>query len=139
MSGDFLDSNVLLYIMDRGDSGKRRTARDLVERAITDGTGQISTQVVHETLNVLSGKAAAPLGPADTVSFYESTLLPLWKVQPTDATFRSAVTLKSRYQLHFYDALIVAAALQAGCARLVSEDFQHGQRFESLLVHNPFL
>lgn len=95
--------------------------------------------MIQECLNVLTSRIAEPLNLADTLKFYESTLIPLWKVQPSDATFRAAVALKSRYQLHFYDALIVAAALQAGCDRLISEDFQHGQRFESLTVHNPFL
>lgn len=35
--------------------------------------------------------------------------------------------------------LIVAAALEAGCTRLLSEDLQHGQRIETLTVENPFL
>jgi predicted nucleic acid-binding protein len=48
------------------------------------------------------------------------------------------VTLQSRYGFRFYDSLIVAAALEAGCDRLLSEDFQDGQRIEGLTVVNPF-
>lgn len=38
-----------------------------------------------------------------------------------------------------YDSLIVAAALEAGCTRLLTEDLQHGQRIETLIVENPFI
>lgn len=47
--------------------------------------------------------------------------------------------IRSRYHYGFYDSLIVAAALEAGCARLSTEDLQHGQKIEGLLIENPFL
>jgi predicted nucleic acid-binding protein len=46
---------------------------------------------------------------------------------------------KQTYQLGFYDSLIVAAALHARCKRLLSEDLQHGQNIEGLVITNPFL
>jgi len=46
--------------------------------------------------------------------------------------------LQDRYQLSFWDALIVAAAKSAAATFLLTEDLQSGQDFDSLLVVNPF-
>lgn len=54
------------------------------------------------------------------------------------ALYAKALQLQARWQLAFYDALIVAAALEAGCKRLLSEDIPHGQRIEMLKIENPF-
>jgi predicted nucleic acid-binding protein len=53
--------------------------------------------------------------------------------------YRRALDLRARWQLSFYDALIVAAALMAGCQRLLTEDLQHGQQIATLTIENPFL
>jgi predicted nucleic acid-binding protein len=52
--------------------------------------------------------------------------------------FARAIEIYRAHQLHWYDALIVAAALQANCKVLYSEDLQHGQRFGDLVITNPF-
>ena len=65
-------------------------------------------------------------------------LVPLRRVMPNAALYRRALEVKQRYAFSFYDAQIVAAALEAGCARLLTEDLQDGQRIESLVVVNPF-
>ena len=53
--------------------------------------------------------------------------------------YKRALDIQARYHFGFYDALIIAAALEAGCSRLYSEDLQHGQRIERLTIENPFL
>lgn len=107
--------------------------------AISTGTGVISHQVVQEVLNVLTSRFPGSAASDEADRLLREVLEPLWRIQPSIALYRSALNLKARYQLHFYDALIVAAAIESGCERLISEDFQHGQRFESVTVHNPFL
>ncbi len=58
----------------------------------------------------------------------------------TDAdTVRRAVEARARYGIHFYDGLIVAAAEQAGCERIWSEDLNPGQRYFDVVVENPFV
>ena len=58
----------------------------------------------------------------------------------TESTIASTLAIKTRYQLQWYDSLIIAAALQAGCTTLYSEDMQHGLVVEkSLTIINPFL
>jgi predicted nucleic acid-binding protein len=53
--------------------------------------------------------------------------------------YQRALDLQTRYRYAFYDSLIVAAALTAGCSRLYTEDMQHGQQIEGLRIENPFL
>ena len=52
--------------------------------------------------------------------------------------YRRSLDIQERYRFGYYDALIVAAALEAGCKRLLSEDLQHGQKIETLRIENPF-
>jgi predicted nucleic acid-binding protein len=61
------------------------------------------------------------------------------RVHSSQALYSEGLALQSRYRMSWYDALIVCAAQQAGCNTLYSEDLQHGQRFGSLRVVNPFL
>ena len=138
MPAEFLDSNVFIYLFDPTDERKRGIAQDLVERALGDDTACISHQVVQETLNVVTRKLAKPLAPEAAARFMQHSLLPLWRVMPSAALYAKALQLRERWQLAFYDALIVAAALEAGCKRLLSEDLQHGQRIEGLRIENPF-
>lgn len=138
MSVDFLDTNVLVYLFDEADAAKHAVARRLVEDALTDGSGIISFEVVQETLNVLTRKLKVIARAEDAASFLQHTLVPLWRVQPSPALYAAALDIQQRQRFGFYDSLIVAAALEAGCRRLLSEDLPHGQRIGALRVENPF-
>ncbi len=138
MSADFLDSNVLVYLVDEADAVKHAAARDLVHDALRNGTGVISFQVVQETLNVLTRKLRVIARTEDAEYFMQQTLIPLWRVQPSAALYAAAMQIQQRQGFGFYDSLIVAAALEAGCRRLLSEDLQHGQRIGKLRIENPF-
>ncbi len=132
MSGDFLDSNVILYAFDV-DQRKQEIARQIVDDALV-GNAFISFQVVQEVLNVLTRKAQAlPIGRV-----LEDVLMPLWRVMPSEDLYARALVVHSRHQYGFYDSLIIAAALEAGCSRLLSEDLQAGQLIEGLTITNPF-
>jgi predicted nucleic acid-binding protein len=52
---------------------------------------------------------------------------------------RRTIDISEKWKYSLYDSMIVAAALQADCAVLYSEDLQHGQQIESLAIVNPFL
>ena len=138
MSVDFFDSNIFIYLFDPTDDRKRSIAHGLIDSAIETDRGCISFQVVQETLRVVTGKIAKPLAPDDAQAFLKHSLLPLWRVMPSAALYAKALNLKARWQLAFHDALIVAAALEAGCKRLLTEDMQEGQRIEGLRIENPF-
>ncbi|HET8552768.1 MAG TPA: PIN domain-containing protein [Gammaproteobacteria bacterium] len=139
MSGEtFLDSNIFIYAFDKTAVQKREFARGLIRQVLQDGTGIISYQVVQEVLNVLTRKLAVSMSAGDAARYLASTLEPLWKVQPSDALFQSGLSIRARYQYGFYDSLIIAAALAAGCDRLYSEDLQNGQQIDGLVIENPF-
>jgi len=122
----FLDTNILVYAQQTGD--KAAISQDL----ITDG-GKISAQVLHELANVLHKKQ----GRNCVLDDIGNTLDPA--VPLTAKINRSAVALARDHSIAFYDARIVAAAAEAGCDTLFTEDMQHGRSFGGLTIINPFL
>ena len=136
---NFFDSNVFVYLFERTDFDKYLSARPLVNENLANRTGCISYQVVQETLNVIGRRAGAD---SERVSrFLEEILIPFWEINrilPTQELYRSGLRVQARYGYSFYDSLIVAAALAAGCTTLYSEDMQDGQRIEGLTIRNPF-
>lgn len=65
-------------------------------------------------------------------------LVPLHRVPSSTALYRRGLALQSQWKLSFYDSLIVAAALEAGCKRLLSENLEHDRRIKTLRIENPF-
>lgn len=94
--------------------------------------------MVQETLNVIVGKLPIPEPVVEAQRYLDDVLSLYCRVMPSPRLYRAAIEIQSRYGFHFYDSLIVAAALEAGCDRLLPEDFQDGQRIEGLSVVNPF-
>ena len=137
-AADFLDSNVLVYMFDRQDQAKQVVARRCVAEALSSGRGVISFQVVQETLNALTQKARQPLPAAEALELLHAVLVPLWRVQPSAGLYEHAQTVRQQQGFSFYDSLIVAAALEANCKRLITEDLQHGQKVGGLRIENPF-
>jgi predicted nucleic acid-binding protein len=138
MSGrNFLDTNIFVYAFDISAPAKAATADRLIKESLTLDTGIISYQVVQEFLSVSLRKPSS-LGTANIQAYLHQVLVPLCTVQSSAALFEQALTLQQRYKLSWYDSLIVAAALEAKCEILYTEDLQHGQRFDALLVINPF-
>ena len=134
----FLDTNVLVYTFDQTSPLRRARARELAEMALTTGLGVISYQVVQEFLNVAGGKYAVALSRADRDQYLDQVLVPLWRVSPSASLYARALEIQESSAYGFYDSLIVAAALTAGCRILYSEDLQDGRQFEALTVVNPF-
>lgn len=126
----FFDTNVLVYAF--LDVEKRRRALD----AIADG-GIISVQVLNEFTNVARRKRQRPWPEIEKAIVVIRRRFP--DVVPlTDRTHATAVLLARDHGLSFYDALIVASALEAGCDTIFSEDLQDGRDLGSLTICNPF-
>ena len=126
----FLDTNILVYAQGVGE--KSDTARE----AILAG-GVISVQVLNEFVNVLRRKLRLDWDAIeDAVADVRKALDP---VRPIDvSTHSQALALARTCGFSFYDSLIVAAALAAGCDTLLTEDLQANQRIGNLTVINPF-
>lgn len=139
MSADvFIDTNVFVYHLDGSDPRKQAIAEGIVRDALRSDNACISYQVVQECLNVIGTKARVALTVEQSHAYLDAVLLPLLRVGASADLFRRALDLRARWQFGYDDALIVAAALAAGCTRLLSEDLQHGQRIESLTIVDPF-
>ena len=133
---DFIDTNVLIYLFDETEGDKRELAERLVFRSLENGTGCISYQVVQETMNVVTRKLDAP--PESAQRLLDDILIPLWRTNPTPSLYRLGLGVHAGYGFSFYDSLIVAAAIEAGCERLYTEDLQHGQQVQGVTIQNPF-
>lgn len=135
---DFIDTNVFIYHLDASDPRKQAIAERIIRQALTGGNACISYQVIQECLNTALWKAQVALDIAQGRAYLETVLAPLLRVSASVALYRRALEVQASWGFGFYDSLIVAAALTAGCTRLLSEDLQHGQRIETLTIHDPF-
>ena len=135
----FLDTNIFVYSVTVSSPDKQRIAAGLIGRAIETGKGVISYQVVQEFFNIAPRRFAIAMSLVQCEEYLSTIFRPLLAIQSSQALFSEALQLNRRYSLSWYDSLIVAAALEADCGVLHTEDLQHGQRFDNLTVQNPFL
>ena len=135
----FLDTNVFVYSFDASAPAKARRATDLIRRAVATCKGVVSFQVVQEFFNVALRRFAQPMTVADAEQYLAAVFRPLMAIHSSQALYAEALRLNERYRLSWYDALIVAAAIESQSTLLLSEDLQDGQRFDGLRVQNPFL
>jgi predicted nucleic acid-binding protein len=127
----FFDTNILVYAFADDD---RRSAR---AETLLAGGGVIGVQVLNEFTNVTRRKLRWDWQQIEAALAVIEDLL--GAARPlTAAMHAQAVTLARDNKLSFYDALIVAAAVDAGCELLCSEALQDGQKFGSVTVENPF-
>lgn len=128
----FLDTNVLLYATLQPDP-RSEAARTLLARR-----GVISVQVLNEFAHVAARKLRRPW-PEVTRALAAIRTLCAPPLPLTLALHEASCAIAARTGYHFYDALILAAALEAGCASLFSEDLQDGQVIDGrLTIRNPF-
>jgi predicted nucleic acid-binding protein len=140
MNGNFfLDTNLFVYSFDGKPSAKARTANQLIREAISTRKGIVSYQVVQEFFNVALRRFAQPMRPEEAEQYLATVFRPLLVVHSSQALYNEALQVVRRYRFAWYDALIVAGALQAQCGVLYSEDFQHRQQLGELKIQNPFL
>ena len=133
MTGVFFDSNVLVYALTKGDP-RHAVAAQLLQ----DNIGAFSVQVLNEVASVAHRKLK--LSRADIAeTLAELRALCQEPRAVTLATHQAALALAARHEFSFYDALIVAAALEAGCTTLLTEDMHDGLLVEGrLTIRNPF-
>ena len=134
----FIDTNVLIYSFDAQSPAKRETARKLLTEALEKGTGVISYQVIQEFLNAATRKFAVPLKLKDAEKYLDFVLEPLCEVFSSAELYHQALEIADEWRFSFYDSLIVAAALEAECQVLYSEDMQDNQTIRGLTIRNPF-
>jgi predicted nucleic acid-binding protein len=132
----FVDTNILMYAHDLVSGIKNERARALIEKLWSVGGGVLSTQVLQELCVNLRRKVVKPLTMEETRSLildYSD-----WEiVVNTHSSIMEALVIETRFQISFWDALIVHAAERSGAAILYSEDFSDGETYGSVRVVNP--
>ena len=126
----FADSNVTIYALDPGSVKGEIALSILRDRPI------ISTQVVMETVNVLIRKLRFARADAFEHARFLMHNTSVKGIQVN--TLERAFNLSIRYHLGHWDSVIIAAALEAGCKILYSEDLADGQEIQGLIIRNPF-
>jgi len=134
----FLDTNVFLYEFDTRNGAKTRRASELIRSAIGTRRGVVSYQVVQEFFSVALTKFAKPLAIIGAEEYFSGILRPLLSIHSSQRLFQEALQIRARHQFSWYDSLIVAAAEQAECSILYTEDMQHGRQIGNLKIENPF-
>ncbi|WP_374942222.1 PIN domain-containing protein [Sphingomonas sp.] len=131
MPGEFIDSNVLLYLTS-ADPGKAARAEQLIQRK-----PMVSVQVLNEITNVTRKKFRRTWSE---VTELLGRLTPLLDVHPVTRTMhQDALRLAARYQMQWWDSLLAAAALSLDCHTLYSEDMHAGLVIDDqLTIVNPF-
>ena len=132
----FVDTNVFLYaISDQAEEeAKSDRARELL---LTESWGW-STQVAGEFFSTAtSSKRQFQLSPNQAAEFVK-----IWLTFPTatlgPSTVLRALEIQQRFQVHYWDAAIIAAAAELGCHTIYTEDLSHGQDYGGVTVMNPF-
>jgi predicted nucleic acid-binding protein len=132
----FLDTNILLYAYDLDAPSKREVALRLVEQGwAAPNETAISVQVLQE-LHVNLERRRIPR--SDSVQIVQDYTA--WTVvETTLELLQAGLDEQARWQISFWDAMILAAARRAGAHELTTEDLNHGQDYDGITVINPFV
>jgi predicted nucleic acid-binding protein len=131
----FVDTNVLVYADDRSAGPKRYQARKLIQEVMRAKTGVLSLQVLQEYFSVATKKLGiSAVGARQRVELLGRLDVVILGVQDLLA----AIDIHRLHTFSIWDALLIRAALNAGCRVIYSEDLQEGRRFDGLEVVNPF-
>jgi predicted nucleic acid-binding protein len=132
---DFLDTNIVVYANDTRDRRKQKRCIEIIERALTTGDATVSTQVLFEYASV----ALTKLGQSAAVVRRQIELLSALPVVPQSAALAIRATeIRELYGLSFWDAAIIAAAVEGGCSQILSEDMNAGQVYCGVRLVDPF-
>jgi len=134
----FLDTNILIYAHDRDAGLKHDMALSIIEKIWEEEMGIISTQVIQEFYVNVTRKIPNPITPVQARGIILNYFS--WQVEAVEPqTILSASEIEEKYILSFWDSLIIATASQSEAGKILTEDLNHGQIIEGVLIENPFL
>lgn len=133
----FIDTNIAIYAYDSSAGAKQKTAQQVLREAAAAREGVISVQVLGEFFHATIIRKS--LLTIDKARVAITALRHLEVISIDETMFDQAIDLHARFQLRYWDALIVAAAKVSGCVALVSEDLNDGQDYDGVTVVNPFI
>ena len=132
----FVDTNILIYAHDADAKSKHGVAKSILAELWSQRTGVLSMQVLQEVYVNVTRKIAVPL-PKDVARMVVISYA-IWCVETTPAENSSAFRIEDESRIGFWDALIVASAVNCGATRILSEDLNAGQTIAGVRIENPF-
>ena len=131
----FIDTNVFVYAADSKNPAKRAVARKIITTAVSSGGCRVNVQVLNEFTSVAHRKLGLTI---DEIKAY----LELFRALPVlpvaaDVTEKGLDVMR-RYEIQFYDALLLVSASESGCDEFISEDLNGGQIYCGMKAVNPF-
>ena len=133
----FLDSNVLIYAYDNGDRSKQIRAQEILNRGLASNNIVLSVQVLSEFYTTVTKRYEEPLSKDQAREVI--LLVDVLQIVPIDVSLvKRAIETHDRYQINYWDGLIIAAAEYGRCETILSEDLNTGQFYHGIKVENPF-
>jgi len=130
-----LDTNILVYAEGVNGGPRQQESLDLISR-LPRGSTFIPVQVLGELFRVLVGKS--PISPKAAQSRLADWQASFPLIETSPSVLSSAIDLAVQHKLRIWDAVILAAAAEAGCRLLLTEDMQDGFAWSGVTVANPF-
>ena len=133
----FIDTNVLVYAHDIDSGSKHEIAVKIIMDLWEKSNGILSNQVLQEFYVIITRKIIKPISLSETRAIIKNYLM--WQIEESNpSSILKASEIQEKHNISFWDALIVTAAEQAGAVKILTEDMNHGQSIESILIENPF-
>lgn len=130
-----LDTNILIYALDKEAKMRHQKALNIIQKALSLNC-VLTLQSLSEFYYACTRKGLMPMGDALAQVKDWQTLFPIAIAKPY--TLTRAILSQERYQLGFWDAMLLETARGAGASILFSEDFQDGQMIDGMQILNPF-
>ncbi len=131
-----LDTNILIYAVDKDAGQKHEKARDIIDQAIYLDT-VLTLQVLCEFYSATTRKGYAK--PAEVITFIDGWMDVFPIVESRSTTLLMALKGIEKHKLSFWDAMLWATAKEAQCALLLSEDFQDNVKLGGIHIINPLI
>jgi len=133
----FIDTNVLMYAHDVAAGTKHQIAERVLRELWSGQAGALSVQVLQEFYVNVTRKIPVPL--SKEAARRVASNYAFWCTETTSAEISAAFRIEDESRISFWDALIVSSAAKSGATRILSEDFNAGQRIAGIVIENPFV
>lgn len=138
MSGKvFLDANILVYAHDRDAVDKHLIALEIVRDLWEKRSGVLSNQILQELYVGVTKKILKPIARSEAREIIRTYAC--WSIREiTPMSIIRASEIEEKHKISFWDALVIVAAYEAKCEKILTEDLNSGQVIEGVLIENPF-
>ena len=131
----FIDTNVWIYALTEQDHARKKIAAELISKTYLEDTICVNAQVLKEFANFAFKRTRKS---ADEINAMLKKMSSYSFVPDTKELVMQAVVLKERYDVGFYDSLMLSAANKAKCDVIYTEDLNSGQKYGTVTAINPF-